>query len=246
MMATPLVPLDRLLDPMEDDVITATSMSLAGVAPARQARSQATFRALIAAGRKALDQKNFDAVTIEDIAQAAGVSVGAFYGRFANKEAFFSAIQEITVAEVQRQLERLLAAPAVAAAGDAAFMHAIGRFWVNIYRNNRGLYLAAFKHSSSMPGAWTPFKRLGWHCAGLVCAQLLPRGLKTGGRRATEKDIRAAFQIVNGLLVNAVVNDPGPISLDEPEMEAMVGRFLCSFFAIEGAATRTRRGKEKQ
>lgn len=243
MMATPLVPIGRLPDPVEDALITATSMRLAGVAPARQARSQATFRALIMAGRKALEQKNFDAVTIEDIAQAAGVSVGAFYGRFANKEAFFSAIQEITVAEIQGQLGRLLANPTVAAAGDAAFMHAIGRFWVNIYRSNRGLYLAAFKHSSSMPGAWTPFKRLGWHCAGLVCAQLLPRGLKTGGRSATEQDVRAAFQFVNGLLVNAVVNDPGPISLAEPAMEDMVGRFLCSFFAITGGTTKARRGE---
>lgn len=230
---------------VEDDLITAapSSLRLEGVTPARQARSQATFRALIVAGRKALEQKNFDAVTIEEIAQAAGASVGAFYGRFANKEAFFAAIQEITVSDVEAQLRRLLADRKVGAAENAVFMRSITRFWVNIYRKNRGLYLAAFKHSSSLPGAWTPFKRLGWTCAGLVCAALLPR-LKADGRRISEKDVRAAFQFVNGLLVNAVVNDPGPISLDYPEMEDMVERFFCSFFGIGDAPPKTRRRKE--
>lgn len=221
-------------------------MQLAGVTPARQARSEATFRALIMAGRKALDQKNFDAVTIEEIANSAGASVGAFYGRFANKEALFSAIQEITVTKVDRELRALLADPGLQTANDAAFMQSIGRFWVNIYRKNRGLYLAAFKHTSSHPSTWTPFKRAGWTIAGLVIEKLMPR-LQACGRPSSEKEIRAAFQFVNGLLVNAVVNDPGPISLDDAEMEHMVTHFLCTFFGIEiprATGVRTRAGKK--
>jgi AcrR family transcriptional regulator len=61
-----------------------------GVTPHQQARSEATFQAFIAAGRKALKDKTFDQMAIGDIARAAGLSVGAFYGRFENKEAFFS------------------------------------------------------------------------------------------------------------------------------------------------------------
>lgn len=217
---------------MEDTHITLSSVQLEGVTPARQARSEATFRALIVAGRKALDRKNFDDVTIEQIAHMAGASVGAFYGRFANKEAFFFAMQEITVAEIERELTTLLARPGIARADDRAFMRVLARFWVSIFRKNRGVYLAAFKHTPSHPSSWTPFKRAGWNIAGQVIEKLLPR-LKARGTPSSEKEVRAAFQVVNGLLVNAVVNDPGPISLDDAEMQSMVTRFLCTYFGIE-------------
>ena len=206
---------------------------LSGVNPAQQLRSEATFHALIQAGRKALDEKFFDEMTIEEIARDAGASVGAFYGRFANKEAFFSAIQEITVSDIEAQLKAQLARPKVEALSDGEFLAAIAKFTVGIFRTHRGLYIASFKHSSTKPGAWSPIRRLGYKASGLIAAKLGPR-LQRLGKPASEREIRIGLQFMNGLLVNAVLNDPGPLSLDDRKMPAYIARFLCSFFGIDG------------
>lgn len=206
---------------------------LRGVTPTQQPRSEATFHALIQAGRKALDEKCFDEMTIEDIARGAGASVGAFYGRFANKEAFFSAIQEITVADIEAQLKAQLARPEVEALSDGKFLAAVAKFTVGIFREHRGLYIASFKHASTKPGAWSPIRRLGYKASGLIAAKLAPR-LQRLGKAASEREIRIGLQFMNGLLVNAVLNDPGPLSLDDRKMPAYIGRCLCSFFAIDG------------
>lgn len=213
---------------------TATGAGrLRGVTPAQQPRSEATFRALIQAGKKALDAKFFDEMTIEEIARAAGASVGAFYGRFANKEAFFSAIQEITVADIEAHLKAQLARRQVEAATDREFLVAVAKITVGIFRRNRGLYIASFKHSSTRTGAWSPVRRLGYEASGLIAASLAPR-LQRAGKPASERKIRIGLQFMNGLLVNAVLNDPGPLSLDDREMPAYIARMLCSFFGIDG------------
>jgi len=216
---------------------------LRGVNPAQQPRSAATFHALIQAGRKALDEKFFDEMTIGEIARDAGASVGAFYGRFANKEAFFSAIQEITVADIEARLKAQLARPEVEALSDGKFLAAVAKFTVEIFRKHRGLYMASFKHSSTKPGAWSPIRRLGYSASGLFAAKLGPR-LQQLGKPASEREIRIGLQFMNGLLVNAVLNDPGPLSLDDRKMPAYIGRFLCSFFAVDGGAnSRGRRSR---
>jgi hypothetical protein len=60
----------------------------------------------------------------------------------------------------------------------------------------------------------------------------MPR-LQALGKPRTEREIRIAFQFVNGLLVNAVLNDPGPLSVDDVEMEQNIAQFLCFFFGIQ-------------
>ena len=223
--------------PDADDAATIARVGLDGVTPATQARSQATFNALIRAGRRVMDTKDFEAVSIQEIARTAGSSIGAFYGRFANKEVFFSAIQEITVSDIEAGMRALLVQPSVEQAGDSEFLVAIAHFWIGFYRTHRGLYVASFKHSRTRSGAWTPFKRLGRDLVTLVIKQLVPR-LQRLDKPRSEREIRIAFQFVNGLLVNAVVNDPGPLSLDDVEMERSVASFLCTYFGIQAPAAR--------
>lgn len=45
--------------------------------------------------------------------------------------------------------------------------------------------------------------------------------------------VRLAMQFVNGLLVNATINDPGPVELDDPGMEEHVARFLCVYLGVQ-------------
>ena len=228
--------------PDADAAAKTGGIQLDGVTPAMQARSQATFNALIRAGRQVMGAKDFETVRISEIVRTAGTSIGAFYGRFANKEFFFSAIQEITVSEIEAGMRALLAQPSLEQAGDSEFLSAVARFWVGFYRTHRGLYVASFKHSRTRPGAWTAFKRLGRNLVALVIEQLAPR-LQQLGKPRSEREVRIAFQFVNGLVVNAVVNDPGPLSLDDAEMERSVARFLCAYFGVQAPAAAKHRAR---
>ena len=58
---------------------------------ALQARSRRTVEALFRAAERILIRDGFAAATVAGIAHEAGVSVGAFYGRFEDREAFLSA-----------------------------------------------------------------------------------------------------------------------------------------------------------
>lgn len=209
-----------------------TSGEWNGVVPIQQARSEATYQALILAGRTALENQSFQEMTIANLARSAGASVGAFYGRFENKQAYFSAIQETVVAEAEAQIRRQLDELEEADADVVQFLCTVATIWVSIFRDNKGLYRAAFKDSCTQPHLWTPFKRLGWRGAAVVTEKLLPR-LAAIGKPSSERNMRIAMQFMNGMLVNATINDPGPIHLEDKEMVPYLVRLLCTFMGVE-------------
>src|SRR5207237_3152511 len=63
--------------------------------PARQARSIKTAAVLIEAGRRLLREMSLEDLSIEDLCEAAGTTVGAFYGRFGSKGDFFVTMQRV-------------------------------------------------------------------------------------------------------------------------------------------------------
>src|ERR1700741_1084014 len=63
-----------------------------GVLPVKQRRGERTRDSLLAAGQRLIPMRDFDPVSVADIAGAAGCSVGAFYQRFRGKDAFFGAL----------------------------------------------------------------------------------------------------------------------------------------------------------
>ena len=217
------------------------------VRPVQQARSRAKLISLLKAGRAALERGTLEEMKINEVAREAGTSVGAFYGRFENKEGFFLAIQEMAIVEMDANMVALFDKLNKEDASLQRFLTELSSYWVSMYRSNRGLYRAAFKHASTMPDVWTPFKRLGYRGSARIAENVLARCEKLG-IECDEHRVRAAMQFVNGLLVNSIINDPGPVRLDSPEMEAHVARFLCTFLGVEpveSTAGRSRKTKSK-
>ena len=70
----------------------------------------------------------------------------------------------------------------------------------------------------------------------MVSEKLLPR-LSEMGRHSTERDVRIAMQFMNGMLVNATINDPGPIHLESDEMVPYLKRLLCAFLGLDVPGT---------
>lgn len=78
--------------------MSSTARKYEGTLRARQAR--ATREALLSAGRRGLTENGYAGTTIEEIVASAGMSRGAFYQHFADKEDFFEHLVRLLAAEV--------------------------------------------------------------------------------------------------------------------------------------------------
>jgi AcrR family transcriptional regulator len=72
--------------------------------PVHQDRSRETRARLLVAAEKVFAEKGYDGAKLSDIAEEAGVSVGAVYFRFKDKDALFQAIAESFATEVRAKL----------------------------------------------------------------------------------------------------------------------------------------------
>jgi AcrR family transcriptional regulator len=67
-------------------------------------RSQATRNALIDAGQQLFAERGYSAVSVGELAELAGVTTGALYHQFDNKEGLFKAVYSAVVQDVSAQI----------------------------------------------------------------------------------------------------------------------------------------------
>ncbi len=72
----------------------------------KQARSQATYEALLHAAERLFAAHGYNAVSVEDICRAAGVSKGAFYHHFESKQAVFLALLQRWLTRLEQRLQK--------------------------------------------------------------------------------------------------------------------------------------------
>jgi AcrR family transcriptional regulator len=200
-----------------------------GALPAKQARSRRTRDQLLAAGFRLVEERDFEAVAIADIARAAGCSVGAFYFRFADKDAFFRAMIGHRLAEAREAISALMESP-----GDDALLALVSTV-VDTFRRRPGFLRAALRKSMGDASVWEPMRTHGH----FVADQFLERLARDAGQRPApdaELRIRFAFQIMNGTLINALINAPGPVQIDHPALTAQLVRAMRMVMAADDAS----------
>jgi AcrR family transcriptional regulator len=94
----------------------------------------ATRRALIDAAAALLDEGGPGAVTLREVGARAGVSRGAPYGHFADKESLLTAVATETLHRLADEVEALGGTPADRLRGALALLVAVGRRQPHRYR----------------------------------------------------------------------------------------------------------------
>lgn len=189
------------------------------LAAPRQTRSQVGLAKMLQAGRELIEASgNLDDLSINDIVERAGTSIGAFYRRFDNKDAFFEVVQDRVMAEGLVYVREMLERDPVWRSNDAgALADAMVAFYVLVFRRNRGLYHASLLRSSQLKPSWDAAKEANREVLALLAPRLVDALLAVRGASASQAaldfEVRASVQMINGLLVNSILNDPGPLSL---------------------------------
>ena len=199
---------------------------LAAPLPAKQARSRRTRDALLSAGRKLLAQHPWTEITIHDIVKAAGVSVGSFYTRFKDKEAFFESLAAEWV--IWRRDSRMRLTDNLSPRDDYFASAVLDTYRVTLEQQH--FWRAALMRGAADPAFWSAFRDLGLSLIERVL-QLRQEELGRKLRAEEIRHIRFAFQMANGLINNSIVNRPGPILPGTAEFETELVR---GFKAVAG------------
>jgi len=114
--------------------------------PPRQARSRKTERRLVEAARDLLAERSWERATVAEIAARAGLTVGAFYARFASKEALFAELERQVFDRTRADVARV-ARLAATGAPPLELLREQVRAHVRIYRDHGPLVRALITRS---------------------------------------------------------------------------------------------------
>ncbi|WP_454727336.1 MULTISPECIES: TetR/AcrR family transcriptional regulator [Cupriavidus] len=197
--------------------------------PPRQRRARETEQALLDAGRELLAQRDFSAVSVAQIASACEVSVGAFYGRFRDKQAFFESLRALVMQETGESISRYLRVERWDDVPTDVLLEKAMRFVVLGCHANRGVIRASLKHASVRPEEWLPHRESGDAVVERMVALLVPR-LPLPPEQA-ELRVRFAMQSVFSIVVNAILNESGPLPLDDERLPGEMTRMVAAYLA---------------
>ena len=116
----------------------------------RQARSRASYRRLVAAAKAVLGAKPFDEATVAEIAARAGLTVGAFYARFADKEALLRHLEDDLFADTRAVVAKVAARAATGASAEALLSELVAAH-ARLYRSHRSVARALVVRSQTDP-----------------------------------------------------------------------------------------------
>jgi len=187
----------------------------------QQSRSLATQRAFIDAGRALLQEMPWENLPVTLIAQRARRSVGVFYQRFGSREDFLTVLLNEWMVDSRARLD----APIAGVRPGATIEYHLTSLFERI-RTNRHLWRAALQRAMNDPPSWAPFRAQAAAWREALASQV-------GERRGRPLDaaerhrLELAMQVFNSVLNNALLNDPGPLHIDQPEfLPTLRGIFL--------------------
>lgn len=208
---------------------------LPGVTPSRQQRSRETTAALLKAGAEMLRTHSLGELSIEVLCRQVGATVGAFYSRFESKDAYFNALVELAARDGAGRLSRMKEDGRLAEADLAGRSRLLVRGTIGWIRNHEGVLRAALQHDNTRPDRWSIFKALA-RTNVADATPILLGAMGPGNKAAKTRAIAFGFQVVLGTLVNAVLNDPGPLSIHDREMEDRLANCLLLLLQAEMTA----------
>jgi AcrR family transcriptional regulator len=141
--------------------------------PPQQARSQETLDRILDAAESVLEDKSFTEATLAEIMERAGVTVGAFYRRFPDKDALLHLLDERFFQELHDRADELLDPDHWRGASVASIIAEFARTAVEVYSTKRGVARSVFLRARVDPVIQASGKQVNAHYIERLRALLL-------------------------------------------------------------------------
>ena len=205
-------------------------MAVATAVP-QQARSQDKLERLLDAGSRLFAERGFDGTRISDVADLAGCSVGVFYQRFADKDAFLRAVQGRFVADTLSALELTLADAEAARRSAFDVLETYVGLAVAFFRDNADLHRAFLRYEATHPDAAAPMLALAEQVSDRVAQAVVAQEPRLG-HPDPELAVRFAGQVLRGALIHMVLHSSGPLSLTDKRLAPELTRVLSGYLGL--------------
>ena len=190
-----------------------------------QGRSRVTAERFLAAALRLLETRTFEALSVADLAQEAGRSVGAVYQRFGSKDDFLTVL-------LNDYFERgeVASAALLAEGRDEGVIEALLAENFAATMRNRNLWHAALRRSAEDPAFWAQFHPYAVRGRRLVTDRLAElRGAPLNADEALRLGV--AIQVFNSVINNQMINTPGPLNLGDPDFLPTLVRIFRAVYA---------------
>ncbi len=203
----------------------------AGFVAPRYRSGQRSADALLEAGRSLLTRISYEGLNVRELCKEANLTTGAFYRRFESKEAFFLALQRLAVDDADRVKAMLLSKL------DSGVEEPVSlREYANVvldamcswFAQHQGVLRASIQHHERTSNDWQPFMELRESMFSDLSIRMAHL-TELRARNNALAHLKIAFQIVNGAMVNAALNDPGPLTLTDPAFPKALAKMFAAY-----------------
>lgn len=167
--------------------------------PPQQHRSRATLDRILDAAEEVLSEKSFTEATLAEIVDRAGLTVGAFYRRFPDKDALLHHLDERYFTEMHDRANVLLDPARWTGQPLSAVFDALAREGVVLYSARRGLLRSLFLRARTDRVLQVSARRVNGHFIARLQALLGPRR-----DELSHPDVAAAVPLAFRMFVGAL------------------------------------------
>jgi AcrR family transcriptional regulator len=202
--------------------------------PPQQVRSRETLDRILDAAEQVLADKAFGEATLAEIMERAGVTVGAFYRRFPDKDALLHHLDERFFAELHRRAADVLDPERwPETAGACTIIHEFAAQAVEVYSTRRGLMRSLFLRARTDIVLQRSAMRVNEVFIARLRALLVPRRAQMT-HPDPERAVELGFMMMVGALRELVVFGeiwPAPPS-DMTALTVEITRMYCGYLGV--------------
>ena len=199
----------------------------------RQQRGRDRQEALLQAGLHLTRTRHWDEVKVGDIAKEIGCSTGTFDTRFHDKAAYFEVLIGLVAEVMQQRADSFFAAPERMHETPREFVAQWLDLVLRSFSLHRGLYAAAVIDLRRQPRAVRAQSPLiGFRNQSRT--QFISAMARWGfwNSEAGRQQLEFAHQLVQGVLINAALTDPGPLHLDDAKLHEQLAAVMFAYLGL--------------
>jgi AcrR family transcriptional regulator len=201
--------------------------------PPQQVRSRETLDRILDAAEQVLDEKAFGEATLAEIMERAGVTVGAFYRRYPDKDALLHHLDERFFGELHRRADLVLDPERWRGAHAREIIAEFTAQAVDVYYTRRGLLRSLFLRARTDIVLQQSAMKVNQHFIDKLRTVLLPRRAEMTHPNPT-RAVELGFMMVVGSLRELVVFGeiwPSPPT-DMVALSAEITRMYCGYLGV--------------